>query len=53
MEKYWNDAVYEAAKFLMKWAKANPNKDAKCIIKDRMKKLRSKEQKEILKLIGG
>lgn len=42
----------EVAKFLMKWAKANPSKDAKWVIKDGMKKLRSNEQKEILKLIG-
>jgi len=53
LEKYRNDAVYEAAKSLMNWAKANPSKDAKCIIKDGMKKLRSNEQKEILKLIMG
>jgi len=42
----------ELAKFLMKWTKANPSKDAKWIIKDGMKKLRSNEQEEILKLIG-
>ena len=42
----------DAAEFLMKWAKANPSKDAKWIIKDGMKKLRSNEKKEILKLIG-
>ena len=42
----------EVAEFLMKWAKANPSKDAKWIIKDGMKKLRSNEKKEILKLIG-
>jgi len=42
----------EVAKFLMKWAKDNPSKDAKWIIKDGIKKLRSNEQKEILKLIG-
>jgi len=42
----------EVAEFLMKWAKANPSKDARWIIKDGMKKLRSNEQKEILKLIG-
>lgn len=41
----------EVAEFLMKWAKANPSKDAKWVIKDGMKKLRSNEQKEILKLI--
>jgi hypothetical protein len=35
----------------MKWAKANPCKDAKWIIKDGMKKLRSNKQKEILKLM--
>jgi 3-methyladenine DNA glycosylase AlkD len=42
----------DAAEFLMKWAKANPSKDAKWIIKDGTKKLRNNEQKEILKLIG-
>lgn len=42
----------EVAKFLMECAKANPSKDARWIIKDGMKKLRSNEQKEILKLIG-
>ena len=41
----------EVAEFLMKWAKANPSKDTKWIIKDGMKKLRSNEQKEILKLL--
>jgi hypothetical protein len=35
----------------MKWAKANPSKDAKWVIKDGMKKLRLNEQKDILKLI--
>jgi len=42
------DAV---AKFLMKWAKANLNKDTKWIIKDGMKKLSSDEQKKILGIL--
>ncbi len=42
----------EVAKFLTKWAKANPINNTKWIIKDGMKKLRSNEQKDILKLIG-
>jgi len=41
----------EVAKFLMKWAKANPSKDAKWIIKDGIKKLSNKEQKKILGLL--
>ena len=41
----------EVAKFLMKWAKANPSKDAKWIIKDGMKKLSNNEQKKILGLL--
>jgi len=40
----------EVAKFLMKWAKANPSKDAKWVIKDGMKKLRSNEQKEVTQM---
>jgi 3-methyladenine DNA glycosylase AlkD len=43
----------EVAEFLTRWAKASPNKDARWIIKDGMKKLRSDKQKEILKVIGG
>jgi len=42
----------EVAKFLMKWAKANPSKDAKWIIKDGMKKLPKEIQTEILTLLG-
>ena len=42
----------EVEKFLMKWAKANPTKDAKWIIKDGMKKLNSNEQEKILRLLG-
>lgn len=42
----------EIAEFLMKWAKANPNKDAKWIIKDGMKKLSKEKQTEILTIIG-
>ena len=41
----------EVAKFLIKWAKANPSKDAKWIIKDGMKKLSDDEQKRILGLL--
>jgi len=39
----------EVAKFLIKWAKANSNKDTKWIIKDGMKKLPQKVQDEVLK----
>jgi len=41
----------EVAKFLMKWAKANPSKDTKWVIKDGMKKLSNNEQKNILELL--
>jgi len=41
----------DVAKFLMRWAKANPNKNAIWIIKDGMKKLKYDKQKEILILI--
>lgn len=41
----------EIAKFLMKWAKTNPNKDTKWIIKEGMKKLSNNEQKIILELL--
>ena len=41
----------EVAKFLMKWAKANPSKDARWVIKDGMKKLSNNEQKKILGLL--
>ena len=37
----------EVANFLIKWAKANPNKDTKRIIKDGMKNLTNDEQKKI------
>jgi len=37
----------DVANFLIKWAKANPNKDTKWIIKDGMKNLTSDEQKKI------
>lgn len=43
----------DVAEFFTRWAKTNLSKDAIWIIKDGMKKLRSNEQKEILKLIGG
>lgn len=42
----------EIAEFLMKWAKANPKKDAKRIIKDGMKKLIIEKQKSILQLLN-
>ncbi|MFH1825003.1 MAG: DNA alkylation repair protein [Candidatus Firestonebacteria bacterium] len=42
----------QVSTFLTKWAKANPNKNTRWIIKNGMKKLSSNEQKEILKLIG-
>jgi 3-methyladenine DNA glycosylase AlkD len=41
----------EVAKFLTKFAKTNPNKDTKLIIKDGMKKLSNNEQKTILNLL--
>jgi 3-methyladenine DNA glycosylase AlkD len=41
----------EVAEFLMKWAKANPSKDARWVIKDGMKKLSNNEQKKILELL--
>ena len=39
----------DVAKFLIRWAKANPSKDTKWIIKDGMKKLPKKMQDEVLK----
>ncbi|MFH1824609.1 MAG: DNA alkylation repair protein [Candidatus Firestonebacteria bacterium] len=39
----------EVVKFLLRWAKANPNKDTKWIIKDGMKKLSNDKQKKILR----
>ncbi|MBC8525844.1 MAG: DNA alkylation repair protein [Candidatus Cloacimonetes bacterium] len=41
----------EVAEFLTKWAKTNPSKDTKWIIKDGMKKLSNNEQKNILRLL--
>ena len=41
----------EVGKFLTKWAKTNPNKDARWIIKDGLKKLSNNEQKKILELL--
>jgi len=41
----------EVAKFLIKWAKANPGRDASWIIKDGMKKLSNDEQKKIWGLL--
>ena len=42
----------EVAKFLTKWAKANPGKDTIWIIKDGMKKLGNGEYKKILGLLN-
>jgi len=36
----------------MRWAKSNPGKDARWIIKDGMKKLPRSEQEAILGLLG-
>ncbi|ODS42979.1 MAG: hypothetical protein MSIBF_06935 [Candidatus Altiarchaeales archaeon IMC4] len=41
----------EVFEFLTKWAKSKPDKNTRWVIKDGMKKLRSNEQKEILKLM--
>lgn len=41
----------EVANYLVKWAKKNPNKDTKWIIKDGMKKLPKEKQAEILTLL--
>ena len=38
----------EVAQFLIKWAKANQNKDTRWIIKDGMIKLNKDEQEKIL-----
>ena len=42
---------HEVTKFLIKWAKTDPSKEAKWIIKDGMKKLSNNEQKQILGLL--
>ncbi|MBC8521027.1 MAG: DNA alkylation repair protein [Methanomicrobia archaeon] len=42
----------EVAEFLTRWAKANPNKDARWIIKEGMKRIDNNEQKKILALLG-
>ena len=42
----------EVAEFLTKWAKANPAKDTRWIIKEGVKKLNSNEQEKILGLFG-
>jgi len=39
------------AEFLIRWAKTNPNKDTRWIIKDGMKKLSNNEQEKILDLL--
>ena len=39
------------AEFLTRWAKANPDKDARWIIKDGMKKLPKEKQTEILSIL--
>jgi len=41
----------EVAKFLTRWAKANPGKDARWIIKDGMTKLPEEKQTEILSIL--
>ena len=41
----------EAAEFLTRWAKANPSKDARWIIKDGMTKLPEEKQTEILSIL--
>jgi 3-methyladenine DNA glycosylase AlkD len=41
----------EVAKFLMKWTKANLSNAAKWVIKDGIKKLSGKKQKEMIKLL--
>ncbi len=43
----------EVAGFLMKWARANPGKSARWIVKDGMKKLPGSEQEKILELLEG
>lgn len=42
----------KVAEFLIRWAKTNPNKDTRWIIKDGMKKLSNNEQEKILDLLG-
>ena len=39
----------DVAKFLIRWAKANPSKDTKWIVKDGMKKLPKEMRDEVLK----
>jgi len=47
-----NKNSVEVAAFLKKWAKANPSKDTRWIIKDGMKKLSKQKQIEILSILG-
>lgn len=42
----------EVEEFLTRWAKSNPGKDARCIIKDGMKKLSKEKQTEILTILS-
>ncbi|MDI6603503.1 MAG: DNA alkylation repair protein, partial [Patescibacteria group bacterium] len=42
----------EVSKFLIKWAKTNPNRDTRWIIKDGMKKLSKENQSKILSILG-
>jgi len=42
----------KVAEFITRWAKTNPNKDTRWIIKDGMKKLSNNEQEKILDLLG-
>ena len=54
LETIWNEGSFEArqiAEFLTKWAKANPGKDARWIIKDGMKKLPKEKQTKILAIL--
>lgn len=41
----------EVAEFLTRWAKANPDKDARWIIKDGIKKFPKEKQTEILTIL--
>ena len=54
LETIWTEGSFEArqiAEFLTKCAKANPNKDARWIIKDGMTKLPKENQTEILAIL--
>ena len=54
LETIWNEGSFEArqiAEFLTRWAKANPGKDARWIIKDGTKKLPKEKQTKILAIL--